>query len=97
MLPAYLAAYAIVISPGLLFTLVVDKTIPSLFGPGDAETTRRMTDALEETGYGAVAPRVGEKLFRILHCIAFLLASLGHPGPQVSPHFHVMPNASEKV
>ena len=82
MLPAYLRLCDGYIS-GLLFTLVVDKTIPSLFGPGDAETTRRMTDALEETGYGSIAPRVGEKLFRILHCIAFLVALLGQSGQKI--------------
>jgi hypothetical protein len=82
MLPAYLRLCDNYIS-GLLFTLVVDKTIPSLFGPGDTETTQRMIDALEETGYGSVVPRVGEKLFRILHCIAFLVALLGQPGQMI--------------
>jgi hypothetical protein len=82
MLPAYLRLCDSYIS-GLLFTLVVDKTIPSLFGPGDAETLQRMTDALEGTGYGPVAPRVGEKLFRILHSIAFLVALLGQPGQKI--------------
>jgi hypothetical protein len=42
-----------------------------------------MSEALEENGYGSVAPRVGEKLFRILHCIAFLIALLGHPGQKI--------------
>jgi len=82
MLPAYLKLCDSYIS-GLLFTLVVDKAIPSLFGPGDAETMQRMTNALEETGYGSVVPRVGEKLFRILHCISFLVALLGHPGQKI--------------
>lgn len=82
MLPAYLRLSDSYIS-GLLFTLVVDKTIPSLFGPGDAETTRHMIDALEGTGYGSVAPRVCEKLFRILHCIAFLVALLAQAGQKI--------------
>ena len=82
MLPSYLRLCDTYVS-GLLFTLIVDKTIPSLFGPGDAETTRRMADALEETGYGSVAQEVGEKLFRILHCIAFLVALLGQPGQKI--------------
>jgi hypothetical protein len=82
MLPAYLRLSDSYIS-GLLFTLVVDKTIPSLFGPGNAETTRHMINALEEAGYGSVAPRVGEKLFRILHCIAFLIALLGQAGQKI--------------
>jgi hypothetical protein len=82
MLPAYLRLTDQYIS-GLLFTLVVDKTIPSLFGPGDSETLARMADAFRKTGYGAVTPKVGEKLFRVVHCIAFLIAFLGHPGQKI--------------
>ncbi len=82
MLPAYLTLTDQYIS-GLLFTLVVDKSIPSLFGPGDAETQSRLADALEKGGYGAVNPKVGEKLFRIVHCIAFLVALLGHTGQKI--------------
>lgn len=82
MLPDYLQLYDNYIN-GLLFTLVVDKTISSLFGPGDAETMRHITDALDQPGYGTVAPQVGEKLFRISHCIAYLLALLGQPGQKI--------------
>jgi hypothetical protein len=82
MLPAYLGLTDKYIS-GLLFTLVVDKTIPSLFGPGGSETLHRMADTLETCGYGAVTSKVGEKLFRIVHCIAFLIALLGHPGQKI--------------
>jgi hypothetical protein len=82
MLPAYLRLTDQYIS-GLLFTLVVDKTIPSLFGPGDSETLRKIADALEKGGYCAVNSKVGEKLFRIVHCIAFLIALLGHPGQKI--------------
>jgi hypothetical protein len=82
MLPAYLRLTDQYIS-GLLFTLVVDKSIPSLFGPGDSETLAKMADALETTGYGALSPKIAEKLFRIVHCIAFLIALLGHPGQKI--------------
>lgn len=82
MLPAYLHLANQYIS-GLLFTMVVDKTIPSLFGPGDAETQRRLAEALEQMRYRAVAPKVGEKLFRIVHSVAFLIALLGHPGQKI--------------
>jgi hypothetical protein len=57
---------------GLVFTLVVDKSIPSLFVP--AETLRHLVTALEEHGYGSVVPKVAEKLFRVVHTTAFLLA-----------------------
>jgi len=82
MLPAYLRLTDQYIS-GLLFTLAVDKTIPSLFGPGDSETLRLMADALDKRGYGAVNSKVGEKLFRVVHGIAFLIALLGHPGQKI--------------
>ncbi|MFS8115802.1 hypothetical protein QD460_29125 [Rhizobium jaguaris] len=82
MLPDYLQLCDNYIN-GLLFTLVVDKTIPSLFGPGDAETVRHITDALDQIGYGTVGSQAGEKLFRILHCIAYLLALLGQPGQKI--------------
>jgi hypothetical protein len=82
MLPAYLRLTDQYIS-GLLFTLVVDKSIPSLFGPGNAETFGKMAEALEQSGYGALADKVAEKLFRVVHCIAFLIALLVHPGQKL--------------
>ena len=62
---------------GLVFTLVVDKSIPSLFGPSD-ETHRLLVAALEERGYKSVVPKIAERIFRVVHTIAFLLALLGH-------------------
>jgi len=82
MLPAYLRLTDQYIS-GLLFTLVVDKRIPSLFGPGDSETFSKMAAALEQIGYGALTEKVAEKLFRVVHCIAFLIALLVHPGQKI--------------
>jgi len=82
MLPAYLKLTDQYIS-GLLFTLVVDKSIPSLFGPGDDETLAKMKEALEQAGYGALTNKVSEKLFRVVHCIAFLLALLAQPGQKI--------------
>src|SRR6202007_2226541 len=37
----------------------------------------------DKGGYGAVNPKVGEKLFRIVHSIAFLVALLGHSGQKI--------------
>ena len=76
MLPRYLRlvnGYVL----GLVFTLVVDKSIPSLFGPSD-ETHWALVAALEERGYKSVVPKVAERIFRVVHTIAFLLALLGH-------------------
>ncbi|MGH6837396.1 MAG: hypothetical protein ACREDT_01055 [Methylocella sp.] len=82
MLPQYLGLTDNYIS-GLVFTLVVDKGISSLFGPGGPETQQVATAALEKCGYGSVKPKVAEKLFRVVHITAFLLALLGHQGQKV--------------
>jgi hypothetical protein len=63
---------------GLVFTLMVDKSIPSLFGPPGPETLQQLVSGLEEHGYGSVVPKVAEKLFRVVHITAFLIALLGH-------------------
>jgi hypothetical protein len=68
---------------GLVFTLVVDKSIASLFGPPGPETLRQLATALEERGYGNVVPKVAEKLFRVVHTTAFLLALLGYQGQKI--------------
>ncbi len=68
---------------GLVFTLVVDKSIPSLFGPASPDARLRLANALEERGYGSVTSKVAEKLFRVVHTTAFLLALLGHQGQKV--------------
>jgi hypothetical protein len=81
MLPAYLRLVDQFVS-GLVFTLVVEKNIPSLFGPG-LETRQKLITTLEEEGYGPATPKVAEKLFRITHIVAFLVALLGHQGQKI--------------
>jgi hypothetical protein len=68
---------------GLVFTLMVDKCIPSLFGPPGSETLQRLVSGLEEHGYGSVVSKVAEKLFRVVHITAFLIALLGHQGQKI--------------
>jgi hypothetical protein len=80
MLPAYLRLVDQYVS-GLVFTLVVDKNIPSLFG--SAEAPQHAVSALKEFGYGDVRPKVAEKLFRVVHTTAFLLALLAHQGQKI--------------
>jgi hypothetical protein len=43
----------------------------------------RLRDALKKGGYGDINSRVAEKLFRVVHCIALLIALLGHPGQKI--------------
>lgn len=80
MLPAYLRLTNQYIS-SLIFTLVVDKSIPSLFGPPD--TPHALVETLKQHGYGTVKPKVAEKLFRVVHTAAFLIALLGHEGQKI--------------
>lgn len=64
--------------PGLLFTLVVEKRIMSLFGPQDRSTAIALSQRLEEKGVGKLKPDVAEKAFRVVHAAAYLTALLGH-------------------
>ena len=82
MLPSYLRLVDGFIS-GLLFTMVVDKSIPSLFGPSTPEHFQKLTSELAGRGFGAMTPKVAEKLFRVVHMIAFLIALLGHQGQKI--------------
>ena len=64
--------------PGLLFTLVVDKRIKSLFGVESKEDRQTVLRQLEAAGFTTRKPDVLEKLFRIVHVAAFLAGFLGH-------------------
>jgi hypothetical protein len=81
LLPRYLRLVDQYVS-GLVFTLVVDKRIPSLFGPAP-EALQKAVATLQERGYGNVVPKVAEKLFRVVHITAFLVALLGHQGQKI--------------
>jgi hypothetical protein len=81
--------------PGLLFTLVVDKRLKSLFGAPHKSTLMALTGMLEERGFGKPRPQVAEKMMRIVHTAAFLTALLGHEGQKIfwmSDHDAICPN-----
>jgi hypothetical protein len=69
--------------PGLLFTLVIDKRLVSLFGARDRSTARALAKILEERGFGARKPLVAEKVMRVIHTAAYLTALLGHEGQKI--------------
>ncbi|SHL46680.1 hypothetical protein SAMN05444321_2991 [Bradyrhizobium lablabi] len=69
--------------PGLLFTIVVEKRISSLFGPQDRSTHEALSKRLEEQGFGKLKPKIAEKAFRVAHTAAFLTALLGHEGQKI--------------
>jgi hypothetical protein len=69
--------------PGLLFTLVIDKRLVSLFGARHRSTTKALAGILEERGFGARKPLVAEKVMRVIHTAAYLTALLGHEGQKI--------------
>ncbi|MBV8891625.1 hypothetical protein [Bradyrhizobium sp.] len=69
--------------PGLLFTVVVDKRILSLFGPQDRSTGEALSKRLEEKGVGKLKPEVAEKALRVVDAMAYLTALLGHEGQKI--------------
>jgi len=76
-LPAVMRAADLV--PGLLVTLVVEKTFGSIMGGGDAPT--EMLSQLEQHGYNSWStPKAVEDLGRKLHCVSYWLSMLGREG-----------------
>jgi hypothetical protein len=69
--------------PGLLFNLIVDKRIHSLFGPQDKGTGRALARLLEDKGIGGLKPRVAEKTLRVVHTAAYFTALLGHESQKI--------------
>jgi hypothetical protein len=69
--------------PGLLCAVVVDKQISSVFGANNREKQLEMVRWLEEAGLGHRKPAVTEKLLRITHLTAYLIALLGVNGQHV--------------
>ncbi len=81
-LPSYLQALDKYV-PGLLFTVVIDKRVLSVFGPSDKATQKFVAQTLEANGFGRRSPANSEKLVRIVHTAAFLAGLLGHQGQKV--------------
>lgn len=81
-LPAYLAALSGYV-PGFLLTLIIDKRVPSVFGPGDKSHRDTMVRQLEGFGFRDLKPKVAEKMLRVTHTLAYLTAALGHEGQKI--------------
>jgi len=80
--------------PGLLFTVVVDKRLKSLFGSCHKSTLMGLMRMLEERGFGKRRPDVAEKVMRVVHTAAFLTPLLGHGGQKIfwmSDHDAIFP------
>ncbi len=92
-IPDYLAALDSFI-PGLLFTVLVDKKVKSLFGAWGAEGEKVVFDILKSHNFGDRRPKVAENLLRIVHTTAFLNGLLAHNGQKLfwmSDHDQIVP------
>jgi hypothetical protein len=61
---------------GLLFTLIVDKSVVSLFGQSGRQTQRELASILDQEGLGNWPPAIAEKMIRVVHVIGYWLAAL---------------------
>lgn len=81
-LPDYLAAASEL--PGFLCTVAVDKRITTLFGaPDDKTALKRLAQLLADHGVGHWKARESEKLLRVIHMSAYLVALLGADGQKI--------------
>jgi hypothetical protein len=81
-LPAYLDALNGYV-PGFLLTLMIDKHVPSVFGPGDKPSRDEIMRKLSTFGFKNLKPKTAEKALRVVHTAAYLTALLCHPGQHV--------------
>ena len=81
-LPEYLEALDNLL-PGFLFTLAVDKSLITLFGPQEKATYAQLAELVKTAGLGERKPRVTEKLLRVVHLTAFLCGLLAHDGQKL--------------
>ena len=61
---------------GLLFSVVVDKRIKSLFGPNTTKTHPLLSEKLKELGYTRWKPPIIEKVLRISYILSYLSSLL---------------------
>ena len=81
-LPEYLKALNNLL-PGLLFTLVVDRQIKSLFGADTRKGREIVQQQLEDAELGTRKPKVNEKALRVTHLAGMLAGLLAHDGQKV--------------
>ena len=68
---------------GYLLTVVVEKSVGSIFGTNRKTTHEFITKTLSENGFGTWKPDIAEKLLRITHFSAYLVALLSRSGQKV--------------
>ena len=80
-LPELLEAAELI--PGLLFTMVVDKSIISIIGENSRSTLNEVTTVLKNNNLGEWKNETAEKLMRIVHTVAYWLTVLTRDGQNV--------------
>lgn len=78
-LPAILKASDYLVN-GVLFTLIVDKRVQTLFGNNPHETKREIIRILKENGINNWHPKISEKMLRIIHLISYFSKLLSLKG-----------------
>lgn len=73
-LPELLEAAELI--PGLLFTMVVNKSIISIIGENNKDGLNEITSILKDYGLGEWENKTAEKLMRIVHTVAYWLTVL---------------------
>lgn len=66
--------------PGILVTVIVDKKIKSMFGD---KVPSYVFEELESIGLNQWKPRITEKVLRITHIVAYLVALLSKSGQKI--------------
>ena len=82
---------------GYLFTVVVEKTLGSIFGSDSKETSKHLVETFKDNGLGSWKPQVAEKLLRITHFSSYLVALLSRKGQKVvwmTDHDSIAPNSN---
>ena len=69
--------------PGLLFTLVVDRRIPTILSDNSEATRKTVQKLLQATGFDVWKEKVTEKALRVSHLAAYLTALLARDGHKV--------------
>ena len=68
---------------GYLLTVVIEKSVDSIFGTHKNVTQTHILRTLKDAGFGDWKPKVAEKLLRITHFSVFLVALLSKEGQKI--------------
>ncbi|MBW3245631.1 hypothetical protein KUV57_23640 [Epibacterium sp. DP7N7-1] len=79
----------------MLFTLVVDKRVGSVFVKSSSEANDNVVSQLANSGFGKRKPKVAEKLLRVVHTSAYLTGWLSGEDQKIfwmSDNDEIVPN-----